>query len=469
MKTTEEQDWTEEELSYADLGDKRLDQRFKKLLKDLSSNPRGNIPNCCDGWTETIAAYRFFQNEKVTSEKILESHRLRTIERMRECEVVLVVQDTTNLCYTTKREKIENLGYVDSPKDYGMLLHPTIAFTPDGLCLGVTTQQTVVRDVKEFGKGSTKKRDRLPIEEKESYRWLEGYREATVLQKQLPDTQVIMVADREADIYDIYEEASVCKTSWVIRAQHNRPLSGENKELKTGRLFDEIEKRPSIGTLEYNLPSRAKRKARQVTMTIRVTSETVSIPVDRKKSDFSPQRVNLIFAEEQNPPKGEDPIQWRILTNLPVESPEQAKQIIKYYVGRWGIECFFRILKTGCAIEELQLQDYDRLVPCISLYLIVAWRVMYLTHLGRQCPKLPCNAVFLDAEWKAAYIVAKQTKPPKNPPQLYEMICIIASFGGYLNRNSDPPPGAQALWIGIQRTRDFALGQMAMLNIKIDF
>lgn len=467
MDRKEAQEWSEEELVYTDFGDKRLDDRFRKLLHRLSDNPSGNIPGCCDGWSETTGAYRFFQNEKVTSDKVLESHRVRTIERMKGSEVVLMVQDTTNLCYTKKREKIKNLGYIDSPTDYGMLLHPVIAFTPEGLCLGVTSVQTVVRDVMEFGRGESKARDRLPIENKESYRWLEGYREVSKLQEELPDTQVIMVADREADIYDIYEEASICETNWIIRAQHNRPLEGEEKGAKRRRLFNEIENKAPIGVIEYNLPTRAKRKARRVMMSVRVASETLSIPVDKKKSEFDPQQINFIYIEEKNPPKGEDPIRWRILTNLPVASIEQATQVVKYYVARWSIECFFRVLKTGCTIEELQLQDYDRLVPCISLYLIIAWRVMFLTHLGRQCPNIPCSAVFLDAKWKAAYIVSKRIKPPKKPPTLYEMICIIASFGGYLNRNSDPPPGAQALWIGIQRTRDFALGQIAMSDIKI--
>ena len=468
MNTKEAQEWSEEELLYADFGDKRLEDRFIKLLKSLGDNPSGNIPSCCNGWSETMAGYRFFQNEKVTSEKVLESHRRRTIERIQKHDVVLIVQDTSNLSYTKKKEKIKNLGYIDSPNDYGMLLHPTIAFTPEGLCLGVTTMQTIIRDINNFGRSHESKPFNTPIEKRESYRWLEGYREAARIQEETSDTQVIMVGDREADIYEIYEEASICQTNWIIRARHNRRLEARKNWPKEERLFDKIKRLTPIGTIEYKLPAREKRKARQVTLEIRASSKTITPPLNSQKLGYGSHQINFLLLEESNPPKGEKPISWRLVTSLPVDSLENAQKVVQYYIARWGIECFFRVLKTGCAVEELQLQDYDHLAPCIALYLIVAWRVMFLTHLGRRCPDIPCNSVFLDAEWQAAYIVAYQKKPPKRPPTLYEMICLIATFGGYLNRKGDPPPGSQSLWIGIQRTKDFTLAHLAMRNITIN-
>ena len=455
----EDLEWSEHELQYSSLGDKRLDDRFKQVLKDLGSSPNSSIPACCHGWSETLAAYRFFQNKKVSSEQVLSSHRQSTIERMKRCDVVLLAQDSSNLCYTSKKEKINGLGYMDSETDYGMMLHPTVAFSPEGLCLGVTTIQTVVRDVANFGKAKRGSRASKPIEEKESYRWLEGYREASNLSKELPSTQVIMVGDREADIYDIYEEASTSEADWIVRIQHNRSSKEEeNKDLK---LFDIPSKSKSLTTLELNLPQTPKRKARKAKLKI-YAKEVELKPPERRGSCLSSQVVNIVIAQEENPPRGVKPIIWRLVTNLKINSLENVIKVIEYYRGRWGIECFFRVLKTGCEIEELQLEHYDHLLPCIALYSIIAWRVMYLTHLGRVCPELPCSVVFLDEEWKAACIVATRRMPPEDPPTLYQMICTIASFGGYLNRKSDPPPGNQALWIGIQRNKDFTLGQMAL-------
>ena len=146
-----------------------------------------------------------------------------------------------------------------------------------------------------------------------------------------------------------------------------------------------------------------------------------------------------------------------MLTSLPVDSFEAATRVVDYYGCRWPIEVFFRIYKSGCRIEKKQLETDDSLLPCLALYLIVAWRVHWLTMLGRTCPDLACDVVFAEEEWRSVWTIVRREPAPEVAPRLNEMIRLVASLGGYLGRKHDGPPGAQVLWIGIQRMRDFAL------------
>lgn len=446
------------------MGDERLDARYGVVLDQLWSNPTASIPAACGGWAETQAAYRFFSNEKVSETDVLMPHKERTIERIREQKVALVVQDTTELDYTKKREKIQGLGVLNMEERYGCYLHPTVVFTPEGLCLGVTSAQFVTRESGSLGKKTEKEREKEPIEDKESYRWLEGYREACELAELAPETEVVMVADREGDIYEIFEEAGQIekgKAHWLIRSTHSRAVDGKEFEDSRDYLHEVVSRTEPLGEVEFDMPARAGRPARRVRQTIYASTETLQ-PPKRKGRRLGAQKVTIILAREENPPKGREPVEWFLITSAGVRTLNRAIEIINWYVARWGIEVFFRVLKTGCRVEELQLEQREHLLPCLAVYMIIAWRILFLTHLGRQCPDISCEVVFDKVEWKAAYIVAMRSKPPKRPPTLNEMIKIIAQFGGYLNRNNDPPPGAQAMWIGLQRTRDFALGQMAL-------
>ena len=159
-------------------------------------------------------------------------------------------------------------------------------------------------------------------------------------------------------------------------------------------------------------------------------------------------------------------IEWMLLTNLEVNTLEQAEGKLSWYLSRWQIEIFFRILKSGCKIEELQLEKIERLEPAVTLYMLIAWRVLYCTMIGRECPELPCDLIFGEDEWRAAYILAKSEPPPEQPPTINEMVRIVAGFGGFLNRKGDGFSGPQTLWIGMQRTKDFAMMYKAMRKME---
>jgi hypothetical protein len=167
--------------------------------------------------------------------------------------------------------------------------------------------------------------------------------------------------------------------------------------------------------------------------------------------------VNVVLVREVDPPQGEDPVEWLLLTSLAVDSVEQVRQVIQYYCVRWMIEVLFRVLKSGCRVEERRFEHIDRLLPSLAVYLIVAWRTLYVCRLGRSCPDISCEAVFEPAEWKSVWKVVQRTTPPPEPPPLGRMVRMVAQLGGYVDRKGSGPPGPQTIWIGLQRMHDFAL------------
>ena len=439
--------WAEAEMATADLGDERLNRRLKTVLKRLGDDPVASIPVACRGWAEVQGAYRFLDHENVSWEAVLEPHWVCTQERMRHQPVVLCLQDTTELDFTSP-PGIEGLGPLSYATQHGMYVHPTLAVTPEGLPLGVLDAWMWVRDPETHGQDKR----HAPIEAKESVRWLEGYERVAELAPQMPDTRLVYVADRECDIHAFMVKAQHLghPADWLIRATHNRRTDAEAK------LWDRLEAAPVVGEVSFSLPAAPGRSARVVRQTLRV--ERVRLPPARGAA----VEVTALLAREDNPPPGEQPLVWRLLTNRLVQTLEAALELIEWYRARWAIEVFFRIWKQGCRVEALQLSTRERLEPALALYLIIAWRVQFLMLMGRTCPELPCEVVFDPEEWQAAYIVGKRQAPPPEPPPLGEMIALVAGFGGWLGRKQDGPPGPKALWTGLQRIRDFAMAVQVM-------
>ncbi len=163
------------------------------------------------------------------------------------------------------------------------------------------------------------------------------------------------------------------------------------------------------------------------------------------------------MATEKDPPEQEDPIDWVLLTSLAVGDFEAALEVIDLYLGRWEIEVFHRVLKTGCKVEELQLKTDERTKVAIALYMVVAWRVLFVMKLGRECPELPCDVVFEEEEWQSLWVICHGEEALKKKPSLGEFVIRVAQLGGFLARKADGVPGPQAIWQGLTRLRDFAL------------
>ncbi len=441
----------EAELKGIDLGDERRNRRLCVLIEQLGRQPRNSIPSAIGGWSETKAAYSVLAHPQVTAQKILEPHYETTQERIKQYPVVLVAQDTTELDYTGKKD-IEGLGTLNYEHRHGLYLHTSLAITPERLSLGQLDSWSWTRPFEDA--------------DRESIRWMEGYQRLCETQQQIHSqgapTQLVYMADREGDLYEIFAETARIEhqgkiaADWLIRCRHDRN-SEEGDKIRTL-----LNKAPRLGAIEFNLPKgRNNRKARPVTQTLRIA--TISLP---RTKEGLPVVITAILAQEENPPKGEKPIQWTLLTNRTVDTLEEAKEKLDWYLCRWQIEVFFKILKSGCKVEELQLEHVDRIENALALYQIIAWRVLYLTMLGRTCPELPCNLIFEEEEWQAIYIVKMKAPPPETPPSIDEIIRMLASYGGFLNRRGDGFPGPQTIWIGLQRCRDFVLGVEAQKEIS---
>jgi hypothetical protein len=445
------------ELTRIDLGDQRRNRRAEKLLEALGHKPTVSIPAACGGWDETKAAYRLFDHPAVTAERVLAPHVACTQERLRAHRRVLCVQDTTELDYTTK-PGIAGLAPLNYETRRGLYLHPTLALTPERVPLGLLDAYSWAREPGSLGQDKDPNR---ALEEKESVRWVDGFAHVNELAEQLPDTRLTYIADREGDIYDLFVEAPCPErgADWLVRVQHQERFLTAGRKLRAV-----LAAAPVLTEVTFDKPASNGRPARTVHQQIKAVRVTLKAP-SRPDRTLAHVTVTALLAFEPNPPAGEDPLVWVLLTNLPVETPEQALEKLSWYLCRWQIEVYFKVLKSGCRVEQLQLETRERLEPALAFYMIIAWRVLYLTMLGRECPEMPCDTVFADEEWKAVYLVTQRKLPPEQPPSLDTMVRMVATLGGFLNRKSDGFPGPKTLWIGLQRVPDFVLALEAQRSI----
>lgn len=450
-----------DELQGIELGDVRLNRRSSVIIKALAANPEASINAACNGWSETLAAYRFFNNENVSPEQILRPHREATQRRMREQPVVLMLQDTTELDYTDHpQDDARCLNYVNR---LGLFLHVHLAVTPDKLCLGVMGAESSDRAPETLGQAN--QRRTLPIEEKESFRWLEGYRLACQVAVECPQTRIVSIADREADIYDIFVEAreqGAARADYIIRAQEDRSTLERDPEAGPRaycKVRTEVSGSRLLTTRTIELNETPQRAARQATLEIRAI--TVRVKPPHARAHLPSVTHNVVLVEEVGGPGDGTDVSWLLITTLPIETVEDLLRIIDYYVARWAVEIYFRTLKTGCRVEDIQLETLHRLKNCLAFYQIIAWRVLHLTYLNRTTPTLPCSAVFTESEWKSVWRVVAKSPLPQQPPILSEMMRMLAQLGGYNNRATELPVGPQPIWIGLRRMTDFALAWIA--------
>jgi hypothetical protein len=459
LKAGESEDWAEEEFGRAGLGDERLRKRLVTLARDFYAQPTANIPEACGSVAKAKAAYRFLGNPEIKMEKVLQSHYEATAKRTGEHKIVLAVQDTTSLNYSA-HPATEDIGFIGSRKDggpIGLMVHNTMAFSLEGTPLGLLDVQSWARDPEDYGK--RQRRHEAPIEEKESYKWLKSLRAAEKTRKQCPGTTIVSVADREADIYELFAlGVSLRGIELLIRAESNRALKDEQKSL-----WEYMAKQPCQGIQEIQLPRSGKRAARTAKLEVRFSEVTLNPP--KRKETLKPITLHAIWACEIDEAKGSAPLQWMLLTTLEVVSFEDACEKLRWYTLRWGIEVYHRTLKSGCKIEDRQLGSADSIEACLAIDSVVAWRICHLTKLGRETPHAPCTVYFQEEEWKSlvAYIKKDATVPEK-PPTLSEAIRMVATIGGFLGRSSDGVPGTETIWRGLQRLDDLTQMYKIIMN-----
>lgn len=449
-------DWVIKEFADAPFADDRLNKRLIKIANSFYDNPESSIPQACKNYSATEVAYRFFSNKRVKPEAILMGHREQTIERMKKHDTVLIIQDTTTISYMN-HPATKGLGtYRNLKTDLGFLNHTALAITADGVPLGILSRQTWTRDPNELGKRPHS--NKLPTSEKESQKWL------TALDESMKDVpryiNAVTVCDREADVYDFINKAIIDGRHLLVRVKRKDRLLNNGKFL-----IEEIESQTISGHFTVDVPRDAenKRPPRKAELSIRYCPVTIQPPIKRNKKKLLPNlNLYLVLAEESTPLQGVEPIYWLLLTTLPVETFEQAVEKVSWYKQRWKIERYHFVLKSGCKVEELQLESVESLQNALALYSIIAWKLLWIKLESEQNPKIPCDIALQEHEWKALYCVTNQTPtPPLKPPTMEEAILMVAKLGGFLARKRDGKPGVKVIWRGLMALHYITQGWLA--------
>lgn len=441
--------WAESFYAHATFPDQRLKARLLKVSAAIAARPADSIPQACSSWDQAKGAYRFIENERVTVEALQQP---AADNAARECagqEIVLAVQDTTVLSFSSARQA-QGLGPVnDDPNARGMFFHPVLALREDGLPLGLLHQQTWCRGLK------TPKHDTslsaIPIEEKESFKWIRGMRGARqALGANLPADclpRLIHVFDREGDIFEVLEELAGTTDGAVIRSRHQRHVICPDGQ---GALTqDAARAAPLLGSAFVETPRKQGQAARRARIEIRASRVTLT-PQKSKGATDRWLELTLLEAWEPDPPESAIPLHWLLWTTEAVDDFASAMRVIDIYKTRWKIEEFNLILKSGCRIEHLQFKSAERLAKVVALYAPIALRILQLRDLCRLAPEAPCTQVLSENEWRAlwTYIHQEQASSGLSPPSLQEAAKWIGRLGGHLGRKSDRMPGVRSLWRG---------------------
>lgn len=455
--------WVDRELLSCNLGDRRLVGRLQILLRHLGGGMGQPLPLACQDWAATKAAYRFFANERFGEDAILSGHFMATAGRSAATEgPILVVQDTTEFAYRwAKPDTFGVIGRAPTGRNRegklrlhtqcGLLMHSSLVVTPEGLPLGLAAAKFWTRS-KFKGTNALKRHvnpTRVPIEEKESMRWLAGMDAAT----QLLGTpgRLVHVGDRENDIYEFFCTAHDLGTHFLVRTCVDRLA---------------LDGRTTVGAVMAGVPPCGMHRIEVVgedgtistaELELRFTRVRVLPPIGKQKR-YPALDLTILHARETAEPTGRARLDWKLATDLAISSTDEAVEKLRWYACRWKIELFHKILKSGCRAEAARLRTAERLTKLIAVLCIVAWRSFWTTMIARVAPDVPAEVALTSAE-----IDVLERSTPRNAvgrPQrtLGAFLAKVARLGGWLARSGDPPPGNTVMWRGWSRLADIMIG-----------
>lgn len=453
----DEGDWSAQEFASADIGDARLNARLIVVAEAFMANPGASVPNASANWAGAKGIYRFLDNRKVNSQKIMSPHTESTKRRIGDRQLILAIQDTSTIDYSS-HEATEDIGPSGNRHGRGLLLHPTLAVTPEGTPLGILDLQIWKRPNDSWSSDLTRNEQRkLPLENKESMKWINSYRRVCKIQKEMANVHFVSVCDREGDIYDFFLEhhKRVLENppDLLVRAGQDRRLGG-----KSGFLWDFMKSIEVFGEYRIQVPRKIGKKAREATLEIRFSKITMPRPRNRFNPEENPPfDLYAVYTCEKDPPEKEEGISWMLLTTMPVLNFDDAVEKVDWYSDRWIIETFFKVLKSGCKIEHRQMKTGSRLMSCITIDCIIAWRILFLTLIGRELPNLSAEVIFEPHEWQSLHCrINKTAELPTKVPTLYTVMIQIARLGGFLARKGDGFPGPITIFKGMRVLYDIA-------------
>ena len=467
--------WAENEFGGAPLGDARLSKRLVSVAAAKAEVPGRAFSGVAKGnWPAVKAYYRMIDQSDesaVDMPNILAPHRQRTLRRMQGQKTVLCVQDGRDLNYNNL-DQCEGLGEIGTnqtgAKSRGLHLHSTLAVAPNGLPLGVVRAEAIAREAK--GPEDQRPSCKIPIEEKKTFSWIEHHRDLVELAAQMPHTRLIDVCDREADFFELFDEQRRNgRVDLLVRAKHDRSISTDPFKLFQAVRQAEVQSqvrvhipRQSARPKKSKQKARPKRPGRTTDLAVRYMRIKLCPPAHHKNKE--PIDIWIVHALEETPPPKAEAVEWFLLTTIHITESADAERCLRWYCLRWRIEDWHRVLKSGCRIEKLAHDTAERLRRAIAINLVIAWRIMLMTLLGRETPELPAEVLFSDIELRTLRAYAKK-KGMVPPSLLGEAVLLVAKIGGYLGRNNDPPPGHQLLWQGYAEFQFMCLG-FALLEDK---
>ena len=446
--------WARREFGRSDLADGRLRRRLERLGAGWEEHPGQPLPAVFPGSAEQQAAYRFLHNRKVSDEDILQPHREALVERCRAASTVLLVQDTTTLNYTGLKDSTSGLGPLQErgSSARGLFVHAAVAFTAGRRPLGVSGLETWARPEAEPA----------AEREKESRRWFRGFDQGRALGRACPEARVVVVGDRESDIYALlkWQAEHAAEAGLVVRANASRQRQVEvwDPQLQA-TMRRTLASQPDFETpvktgREVFIDSQGGKRARgRRTAVTELCIGQVALQPPKERPEDGPVAAWVVRVLETDPPAGHEPLEWLLVSSEGGPTAEWAERIVGWYEARWGIEEYFRVLKSGTRIEDRRLQEADALVKCLAFDAVTAWRVFSLDRYARDAPDTPADEVLTDDERQVIGLVvqAERLLPPAErgrpfPPDIRSWVVLLARMAGWRPSKRRPLPGNEVLW-----------------------
>lgn len=425
--------------------DKRLNNRFSKIIKTLEKSPSGLISKAFVDAKDQKGAYRFFQNKDTDYKKMLQFHQLRVSDRCQKHKIILAIQDSTSLSLPGAK-KVKSVGHIgDLSRQYpGLNIHTSLLISPQKEVLGISDLNVYNRKLCE--KTSSVRR-REPVLQKETNKWLQAI---TNTKKQIDtDAKLVWIADREGDFWDYFSKLEETDELFVQRVVHKRPLE-DNKE----NYFSYLQKQRVLGEYSFEIPSKGGnhgRKNRKVVCEVRTAKLKLKKPREHP-SKMNNLEVQGIYVTEK---ESKNPLEWFLITNIECNTFEEIREKIRWYELRWTIEELHRVVKSGCGVEEMRLEHADRMMKYLLLLFILGARILSMTKLAKNPEEIPCTEVFSEEEWKFLFIRKYKKLPEKNiVPNLKEAVRLLAILGGFYEYNTKRTPGTMTIWRGLHRLKE---------------
>lgn len=418
-----------------------MDKRLSSTVELKEQQTQGTILSGCGNKHAAKAFYALLSNEKYSKEQVHQAAYQSTVERIKESETerVLLVQDTSDI-NMNGHKKTEDLGYC-SEHIRGVKLHSCLALLPDGTPLGLLGQEYESRTAKKETLSAEEKK-RRPIEEKESYRWLETAQKTVKLVPKGVET--VIVCDREGDFYELYAEMLKLETSFVVRVVQNRATTNGEHSIQ------QLRRTTACGEVEVLIPRDTRKNKPARTAKMEVACCTVSVARPHRIKPDLPRSLTLNLVRITEIGDTNEAIEWLLATNLPITDEKAVMEIVSYYVQRWKIERFHYVLKSGCQAEKIQQRTYERIQSVLLIYSVIAVYILAMMYTARSFPEMKCDVFFKENEWKILYcLINRKQSAPDKPYLLKTATDYLGELGSYKHSPSDGDYGVKAIWLGL--------------------